>query len=306
MSLALQTQRITGNATATFTFGGSIGAYVYAIQQLNFQFSETGDRFQRIGVALAPEGGGVGSNELKLAQTILLDGAVLPKTWTEVTVLAWLGAENPAGIFMQNQSGIAVGGVSQPLATAGKTPVVAGAAIAGFDFTFGSDNSDLLGVGVSCGAVQDLFAAGGPAVRAVAEGSLTGSTSFSGSVDVALLALTSPQAGTAVDVVGIGSLAPTATSRVGPYLNGHTLGSAALFIQSFFAQFPIEGPAWFPIQLQIGSPAAGLQLNTGQPGAITYEGTQQLAGISGNGPGGSYGVVAANLQTNSLLVALAG
>ena len=303
MSLALQTQKIPGNATATFTFGGSIGAYLYAIQQLNLY--SYGMRFQRIGVALAPQGGGVGSNELTLAQTILLDGVDLPMTWTEVTVLAWLGQENPAGIFMQNQSGIGVGDVSQPLATAGETPVVAGAAIAGFDFTFGSDDSDLLGVGVSCGAVQDVFATGGPAVRALAQGTLTGSASFTGSVDAALLALTAPQPGTAVDLVGIGSLAPTATSQVGPYLDGQTLGSAALFIQSFFAQFEIEQPETNLDQLQIGSPAEGIQLNTDEPGAITYEGTQQLAGTC-EGNAGPYECGAVNLQTNSLLVALAG
>jgi hypothetical protein len=303
MSLALQTQRITGNDTATFTFDAAIGAYVYAIQQLNFQFDVDADRFQRIGVALAPQGGGVGSNELTLDQRILLDGALIGDSWTEVTVLAWLGAENPAGIFMQNQNGLDVGGVSQPLATGGEAPLVAAAAIAGFDFTFSSDRPYFLGLGVSCGAVQDLFAAGDPAVRAVAAGSLTGSASFSGSVDAALLALTAPQPGTAVDVVGIGSLAATATSQVGPYLDGQTLGSAALFIQSFFAQFPIEAPTSVPSQLQIGSPASGIELNFGRPGAIRYEGTQVLKGPA---HGAQDPIIeASNLQTNSLLVALA-
>ena len=302
MSLALQTQKIPGNDTATFTFDAAIGAYVYAIQQLDLW--SYGMRFQRIGVALAPQGGGVGSNELTLAQTILLDGVDLPMTSTEVTVLAWLGQENPPGIFMQNQSGIAVGGVSQALPTGGAAPLVAGAAIAGFDFTFASDDSDLLGVGVSCGAVQDVFAADGPAVRAVAQGTLLGSSSFSGSVDAALLALTTPQPGTAVDVVGIGSLNPTATSTVGPYLNGQTLGSAALFIQSFYAQFEIEQPSSNMDELQIGSPAAGIQLNYDQSGAITYEGTQQLNGTC-EGNAGPYEDGAVNLQTNNLLVALA-
>jgi len=90
MSLALQTQKIPGNATATFTFGGSIGAYVYAIQQLNLY--SFGMRFQRIGVALAPQGAG-GLQRADAGQTILLDGVDLPMTWTEVTVLAWLGQE---------------------------------------------------------------------------------------------------------------------------------------------------------------------------------------------------------------------
>ena len=304
MSLALQTQRITGNDTATFTFDAAIGAYVYAIQQLNFQFVVGAARFQRIGVALAPRGGGVGSDELTLEQTILLDGVDLLMTWMEVTVLAWLGQENPPGIFMQNQNGLDVGGVSQALATGGVAPLVAGAAIAGFDFTFSSDHPYFLGLGVSCGAVQDLFATGGPAVRAVAEGSLTGSASFSGSVDAALLALTAPQAGAAVDLVGIGSLDPTATSTVGPYLNGQTLGSAALFIQSFYAQFPIEAPTSDPRHLQIGSPASGIELNFGQPGAIRYEGTQVLTGPEA-GASQNVWIKASNLQTNSLLVALA-
>jgi hypothetical protein len=302
MSLALQTQKIAGNDSATFTFDAAIGAYIYAIQQLDL-WTE-GMRFQRIGVSLAPQGGGVGSNELTLAQTILLDGVDMLMTYSEVTVLAWLGQENPPGIFMQNQSGIAVGGVSQALPTGGAAPLVAGAAIAGFDFTFASDDSDLLGVGMSCGAVQDVFAAEGPAVRAVAQGTLLGSSSFSGSVDAALLALTTPQPGTAVDVVGIGSLNPTATSTVGPYLNGQTLGSAALFIQSFYAQFEIEQPSSNMDELQIGSPAGGIQLNYDQSGAITYEGTQQLNGTC-EGNSGPYEDGAVNLQTNSLLVALA-
>jgi hypothetical protein len=304
MSFALQTQTIAGNDSATFTFDASIGAYIYAIQQLNLWTN--GMMFQRIGVTLAPQGGGVGSNELTLAQTILLDGVDLPMTSTEVTVLAWLGAQNPAGIFMQNQNGIGVGDVSRPLATAGETPVVAGAAIAGFDFSFGSDDSGLLGIGVSCGAVQDVFASGGPAVRALAQGTLLGSASFSGSVDAALLALTAPQPGTAVDLVSIGTLDQTATSQVGPYLDGQTLGSAALFIQSFYAQFLIEQPSTNMDQLLMGSPAAGIQLNTDQVGAITYEGTQYLDGTCEGSGGGPYDTTAANLQTNSLLVALAG
>jgi len=55
---------------------------------------------------------------------------------------------------MQNQNGLDVGGVSQPLATGGEAPLVAAAAIAGFDFTFSSDHPYFLGLGVSCGAVQ--------------------------------------------------------------------------------------------------------------------------------------------------------
>src|SRR3954451_6255048 len=157
MSLALQTQRVTGNDTATFTFDASIGAYVYAIQQLNFQLVVGADWFQRIGVALAQQGGGAGSNELTLEQTILLDAVDLTNTWMVVTVLAWLGGENPAGIFMQNQNGLDVGGVSQPLATGGAAPLVAAAAIAGFDFAFSSEHPYFLGLGVSCGAVQDVF-----------------------------------------------------------------------------------------------------------------------------------------------------
>lgn len=302
MTLALQTQKIHGNASATFTFADTIGAYVYAIQQLNLWTFNM--EFQRIGVSLSPQGGGVGSQELTLAQRILLDGADMPMTWTEVTVLAWLGAENPQGIFMQNQNGIGVGDVSESLATAGQAPTVAAAAIAGFDFSFGADNSGLLGIGMSCGAVQDLFAAGGPAVRALAQGTLLGSSSFSGSVDAALLALTSAQPGVAVDVVSLTSLDATATSQVGPYNDGQTLGSAALFIQSFYAQFPNEEPSTNMDQLTIGSPAEGIQLNTDQPGAITYEGTQVLDGTC-EGNAGPYDVGAVNLQTNSLLVALA-
>ncbi|MDQ5807947.1 MAG: hypothetical protein M3320_04660 [Actinomycetota bacterium] len=303
MSLAIQTQKITGNDTATFTFGGTIGAYLYGIQEL--QLMSSGPMFQRIGVALAPQGGGVGSNELTLAQTVLLDAAVLDQSWTEVSVLAWLGAENPAGIFMQNQSGIGLGGVSQALATAGATPVVAAAAMAGFDFSFASDNSGLMGIGLSCGAVQDVFATGGPAVRALAQGTLTGSSSSSGTVDAALLALTAPQPGTAVDVVGVGNPEGPVTSQVGPYLGGQSLGSAALFIQSFFGQYDLEQPSTNLDTLHLGSPAAGIQLNSDQPGAITYQSVQTLSGIC-EGNSGPYEDGAVNLQTNSLLVALAG
>jgi len=198
-----------------------------------------------------------------------------------------------------------VGDVSQPLATAGETPVVAGAAIAGFDFTFGSDDSDLLGVGVSCGAVQDVFATGGPRGPRPGAGTLTGSASFSGSVDAALLALT-------VTAAGDGRRRrrhrqPRRDRHVPgrPYLDGQTLGSAALFIQSFFASSRSSSRRRTWISCRSAHRRKGIQLNTDQPGAITYEGTQQLAGTS-EGKRRALRVRAVNLQTNSLLVALAG
>ena len=301
MSLALQTQKIAGNDSATFTFDSSIGAYVYAIQQL--QLYTFGARFQRIGVSLAPQGGGVGANELTLAQTLHLDGVDLSRTWTEVTVLAWLGAENPPGIFMQNLNGIPVGSVSPRLATGGGAPLVAGAAIAGFDFSFAGDDSDLLGIGVSCGAVQDLFAGGTPAIRAVAQGTLLGSSSFTGAVDAALLALTAPQTGVAVDLVSISSLDATSQSQVGPYLGAQPIGSAGLLLQSFYGQFPIEEPETNMELVQFGSPADSIELNSDY---LTYTGTQQLAGTCVGAGGHLLTVAATNLQTNSLLIALAG
>jgi len=59
MSLALQTQTITGNDTATFTFDAAIGAYVLRDPAGELPVRHRrGPRFQRIGVALAPQGGG--------------------------------------------------------------------------------------------------------------------------------------------------------------------------------------------------------------------------------------------------------
>ena len=105
----------------------------------------------------------------------------------------------------------------------------------------------------------------------------------------------------AVDVITNGTVDPTNHQTVGPYLGGAPLSAAALFIQSFFAQFPIlpnqPGELY---QLQMGAPSGGIQLNCGGNGWITYEGTQQIVTLVNGFPDDN----PANLITNYVLVAL--
>jgi hypothetical protein len=152
-----------------------------------------------------------------------------------------------------------MGGTSPPVELNG-VPVMAVAAIAGFDYTFAKDDSIFLGIGVSCG-VANLFGTS-PSVAVVAQGTLTGQSPFTGTVDTALLVLTAEQAGVAVDVVSDATLGATNNPTIGPYLGGAPLGSAAFFLQSFFAQFSIQsGYETLLTQLQMGAPAAGVKLN---------------------------------------------
>lgn len=303
MSFALQSQKITGSGEATFSFGSSkVGAYVYAIQQLNL-VQNGNDYLQRIGVSLSPQDGtGVGHENLVLKQTITMDAADLETSWTVVSVLAWLGAADPAGIFLQNHNGVSMGSTSEPLDTAGAAPIVAAAALAGFDFNFSSDDSYILGIGVSCGAVPNLFTASNTnSIAALAKGTLNGEASFSGTVDTALLAFTAlPALGFGITGVGtVDSWHKSAFGPVFPYDGSVELESAAFFISSFFAQFnylsmvPTGGNVM--TQLQLGVPPNNVTVGQPLPGDVDFFSTQQLLPA----PRG-----AGNLQTNFVVVAL--
>src|ERR1044071_8798760 len=97
MSFAIQTQTINGNGSGPpFTFSSNIGAYVYGIQQMNIQLYGT-EKIQQIGISLTPQNGGIGSQQVVLNQKFLVDNVDLGKSWTQVSVLAWLGAPNQIG-----------------------------------------------------------------------------------------------------------------------------------------------------------------------------------------------------------------
>ncbi|MEU4473207.1 hypothetical protein [Micromonospora sp. NPDC023888] len=287
MSIAIQTSTITGNGSATFTFPSTIGAYAYALQQFNLQTLNLGTVIQRIGIALRPrDNTGVGTTSLILDQQLLLDQVDPDQSWAEVAVIAWLGATNPPGLFLQNQNGITVdqmsSTMSSPVST-GLPPQYAAAALAGFSYQFAEDDSDFLGIGAGVGAAPNPYALT-PGVSVVGSGIWTGDSAFSGTVDAALIAATGDGLG-----LGLGYLPnPVWGTNVVeqlPGLNGSPVGAAAFLIQSFFCQFCIDviehGTPDFS-QLTTGVPASAVQLNVPSDGNVSFRSVQQLCGANFN------------------------
>ncbi|MET7670220.1 hypothetical protein [Micromonospora luteifusca] len=283
MSIAIQTSTITGNGSATFTFPSTIGAYAYALQQFNLQTLQLGTVIQRIGLTLRPrDNTGVGTTSLILDQQLLLDQVDLDQSWAEVAVIAWLGATNPPGLFLQNQNGITVdqmsSNMSSPVST-GLPPQYAAAALAGFSYQFAEDDSDFLGIGAGVGATPNPYAST-PGVSVVGSGIWTGDSAFTGTVDAALIAATGDDLG-----LGLGYLPNPAwgTNVVDqlPGLDGAPVGAAAFLLQSFFCQFCIDaiqhGTPDFS-QLTTGVPASVVQLNVPSDGNVSFRSVQQLCG----------------------------
>ena len=286
MSIAIQTQKITGNNGGTFTFPSQIGQYAYALQYFNLQVLQAkyGSReIQNIGVTLRPssDAGDDDPNSVTLNQTMHLDYVDYSQSYTYVTVVAWLGSDDPTGVVLQNQNGIAVDQMSsqtgQPLST-GYPPLYATAAIAGFSFTFTSDDSDYLGLAVGVGATNSLYTQT-PSISAVVSGIWTGDSAFSGTVDAAVIATTSEATDLNLGLSYVANASPSSGVQVDPLpaLGGAGVASAGFLIQSFFTQFdPTLNPTPDLSQTYIGALPSGVSLNHPQTGAVQAQSTGQL------------------------------
>jgi hypothetical protein len=284
VSIAIQTQKITGDGPGTFTFPSAVGNYAYALQYFNLQVQEQwgSQVIQNIGVTLSPSSDiDDDPNSVTLNQTMHLDYVDYSQSYTYVTVVAWLGSDDPTGVVLANQSGIAVDQMSsqtgQPLST-GYPPLYATAAIAGFSFTFTSNDSDYLGLGVGVGATSSLYTAT-PSVSAVASGIWTGDSAFSGTVDAAVIATTSEATDLNLGLYYAANVSPSQGVQIDPLpaLGGAALASAGFLIQSFFTQFdPTLNPTPDLSLTWIGALPSGVSLNDPENGAVKAQSTAQL------------------------------
>jgi hypothetical protein len=280
MPLAIQSAVITGNGSATFTFGDTIGAYVYGLQEVNLQSQSSGE-IQRIGVMLRPQDSAVvGTDTLTIDQQLQMDDVDLTKSWTEVVVVAWIGSSNPPGLVMQNQNGVPVGQTSQALPLE-YPPLYAVAAVAGFAYSFDSDDSDFLGIGVGAGATQSVFSQM-PSVAAVAAGTWTGDSGFTGTVDMALLAVTDgAPSGIGLAYLPVGTLNTSQGVEVPatPGLGGGAVGAAAFLLQSFYAQFDIRNDPTPDLSLlRMGVDGGSIVLNGAGQGTVNATSNQSFVG----------------------------
>ncbi|MCW2933117.1 MAG: hypothetical protein JWM19_4079 [Actinomycetia bacterium] len=309
MPIAIQTQQITGDGSVTFTFPSEVGMYAYALQyfKLQVQNAQNGSKvIQNIGVTLRPSSDiNDDPNSVTLSQTMHLDQVDYSQSYTYVTVVAWLGSDNPPGVVLANQNGIPVDQMmsqtAQPLPT-GYPPSYATAAIAGFSFTFATEDSDYLGLGVGVGAASSPYS-NTPSISAVASGIWTGDSAFSGTVDAAVIATTSEATDLAFGLSCLLNASPSVGIQVDPLpaLGGAGVASAGFLIQSFFTQFdPKLNPTPDLSQTWIGVLPSGISLNDPENGAVIVVSTGQLQCNDYDGDGSTE--TAQNALVNYLVV----
>ena len=236
MSFQIQTQQANTGTTATFTFPAPVGAYVYGVAGFELNAGNP----QQINTA-----------SITLTPTLTQDNTVLEiqvsttlyesetaNNWVQVTVLAWLGAENPPGIFLFNRSGLGPGASVEPMSLDGQ-PVLASGIIAGFDLSFSNGKSSVLGLGASCGCTLPPFASTTEAMP-IGEGLLMGSGNnpSSNTVDVGIVALTESQTNVAAGIYFDNNDNYGSNSCSSPNL-GLAPTQVALFLQSFYMQYQI-------------------------------------------------------------------
>ena len=106
MGFEIQTQRINGNSTATFTFDDTVAALVYGLQSV-YLYAPYAIPRPTIGLRLDVEpNSGVGFNTVVIRQTMLNDTLDMDTSYSDVTILAWVGGSCPSTLLMTNASAI--------------------------------------------------------------------------------------------------------------------------------------------------------------------------------------------------------
>jgi hypothetical protein len=267
---AIISQTIVGNASATFDFSiynaGNIGAYVYGFSMLNIVNGTPGAQLQNFGITYYPQvETGIGYPTLGLTQSISDD--LSPSSSATVSVIAFLGAENPSGINFGVQS-MAVGQTG-PAYSPEYPPALAASVLSGFALSFGNDSSDLLGLGSGTGLVS---VPGSTAMVPLADGVLLGDASYTGTADVGTLILDAMQTG-----IVFGSAQTIYPSQAVSNPFDSSITNWVFLIQSFYAQFQITDPTPDLVSLQVSGDT------TGAPQVSVSFGGEHVAGTSGGG-----------------------
>ena len=295
MSFAIISQTITGNSSCNFDFssyGSSIGAFIYGIQCLNLYNGTAGAQLQNFGVTYTlSDGTGVGYSQVTLTQN-LAEGLDTSQSSTTAVVIAYMGGTNPPGIFMSNPPALPVGltGLTQNLEY---PPAVAASVLAGFNLSFQSSSSDLLGLGAGVGIVS---MPGSTGFAPLVDGSLLGDSSYSGTVNAGSLLLQLGQAGLSCEFF---QTTQSSTSINTNFQDGATW---CALIQSFYVQFDVDtDPTPDLVSLNI----AAIPSSSPPTGNATISMSGQIRGsTTPYGGGGSTPASATNTILSLLLVAL--
>jgi hypothetical protein len=261
--LAIQgPQEITGNSSTTFTFPGDIapGGYMYGFSQLNLNAGEAGDSQQAFSISLSDDGGG-GSNSVTVTQKL---NGFNTSSSSYVTCLAALGESLPNNLFFGNtvQTPIGTVATTNPISPTGPL-AVATAALSGFSLSFG-EKSDMDGIGASVGVAMNpdgTLGLLGTASLIGDEDGIDPNSTVTGSI----LVITTP-----IGSAGVGVYMQE-TTGTGEHLWQYVLWDAtelAVFLQSFYAQFPIIDGIDTPTftSLSVGGTSFSLGDNNGNPG----------------------------------------
>jgi|GEM_PF-4904316 len=278
MSFAIVTQRVYGNNPATFDFSalnqGTIGALVYGIQQFYLNSGNEGGQLQNFGTSFSVASGtGVGHTKVVLDPQVST-GMNTGSCWADVAVLAWLGGTSPQGVYLDNPPPLAVGSMGSAIAP-GFSPVLSSAAMSGFNLSFASDTSDLIGIGAGAGIASTSTPG---SIAPVAFGALTGYSSFSGTVDTGVLAFNDPNT-SGVYFALTSTLTPNQSSIDCTF--PVVISNALVFLQSFYVQFdPNTNPDFDLNSLQAGAGDIGI-LNSGYE--VTFTSTLSFSGEENHG-----------------------
>jgi hypothetical protein len=233
VTFALIEQRIDGNDQATFDFGRLIGAYVYGIRQFCLTSGTPGAAMQDFGISYIPaDGTGVGYTQVTLQQRVSA-GMDPTNTYAYVTVLAFLGGATPQDLLLGNQQGMPLG-VSGIQLTPLYPPAVSCAVLGGFSLVAQSTTADLAGIGAAVGMTCWPGNAGGT-FSPVGTGELIGDSPASGTIDIGHIIVGREQSG-----IWLAALPLDAPSTTFAVPLGGTVAAAAVFVQSYYAQFDVS------------------------------------------------------------------
>ena len=233
MSFQIQSQTINAGTPGIFTFPAAVGTYLYGITAFELNTGGAED-VSSASITLSP----TLSNDSKTL-TIGVDMEIYlnqtANNWVTVTVLAWLGTENPSGIFLFNRTGIGPGTSIEPVSLDGQ-PVVAASVLSGFDLSFTKGSAYVLGLGASAGCILSPYSVT-PAALPIGQGLLNGNQS-SNTVDAFSIVLTTAfenvYAGMLIDnTTGYGSNPYSVQTPAAPT-------QVAVFLQSFYLQYQVS------------------------------------------------------------------
>jgi hypothetical protein len=245
MSFQIQSKQINAGDSQEFTFPSAIGMYVYGISGFELSAGNNPSKLNTASISLSAST----SSDYKtvtIGATLSIIDDSTATNWVQVTVLAWLGSDAPAGIYLVNRTGIGPGMPPDPFGI-DNPPIVGAAMLSGFDLSFSNGSSTLIATGAAAGCTSSPFSSTLQALP-IGEGLLigTGNNPSSNTIDAGLVILTEAQENVQAGMYFDGSQTYSETeSTFGTNsYSVSTLGmvptQVAMFLQSFYLQYTIS------------------------------------------------------------------